>query len=64
MMIEKANESQTIATAAPGEVREAVLAAAPGNPALVRLQERLRAGGGTGETITSYDRMHHRHSRS
>lgn len=62
-MIEKANEPQTIATAAPGEVREAVLAAAPGNPALVRLQERLRAGG-TGETITSYDRMHHRHSRS
>lgn len=45
-------------------VKEAVLASAPSNPALQRLQARLKANASTGEAITSYDRMHHRHSRS
>jgi hypothetical protein len=45
-------------------VKEAVLASSPSNPALQRLQTRLKATASTGEAITSYDRMHHRHSRS
>ena len=35
----------------------------PKHPALSRLQAELKNAGGT-STITSYDRMHHRHNRS
>ncbi|MDX6406590.1 MAG: hypothetical protein QOH70_4045 [Blastocatellia bacterium] len=34
------------------------------HPALNRLQARLLASADTEAVITSYDRMHHRHSRS
>jgi hypothetical protein len=34
------------------------------NPALQRLQSRVLASAEASEVITSYDRMHHRHSRS
>jgi hypothetical protein len=46
------------------ELRSAVMRARPTNPALQRLQRRVLAGAEASEVITSYDRMHHRHSRS
>jgi hypothetical protein len=45
-------------------IRERVLNSSTTNPALQRLQARVLAGTQTSEVITSYDRMHHRHSRS
>jgi hypothetical protein len=45
-------------------LRSAVLVARPANPALQRLQQRVLAESEASEVITSYDRMHHRHSRS
>lgn len=45
-------------------VRERVLKSTTTNPALQRLQSRLLADAQASEVITSYDRMHHRHSRS
>lgn len=45
-------------------VRSTVLKSRSDNPALQRLQDRVRAGAQASEVITSYDRMHHRHSRS
>jgi len=45
-------------------VRDAVLRGKPTNPALQRLQTRVLQSADPGEVITSYDRMHHRHSRS
>lgn len=46
------------------DVRNAVLTGRTANPALQRLQGRVRAGAEASEVITSYDRMHHRHNRS
>ena len=46
------------------ELRTAVLSSKVTNPALQRLQGRVREGAQASEVITSYDRMHHRHSRS
>jgi hypothetical protein len=45
-------------------VRSDVLKSTTTNPALQRLQGRVRAGAQASEVITSYDRMHHRHNRS
>jgi hypothetical protein len=45
-------------------LRETVLKSSTTNPALQRLQGRVRTGSDASEVITSYDRMHHRHSRS
>ena len=45
-------------------VRSTVLKSTTGNAALQRLQGRVLAGAQASEVITSYDRMHHRHSRS
>lgn len=45
-------------------VRETVLKSSTANPALQRLQGRVLAETQASEVITSYDRMHHRHSRS
>ncbi|RUR71099.1 hypothetical protein EJP67_28995 [Variovorax guangxiensis] len=45
-------------------VRDAVLRGKPTNPALQRLQARVLQNADPSEVITSYDRMHHRHSRS
>lgn len=45
-------------------VRENVLKSSTTNPALQRLKGRVLAGTQASEVITSYDRMHHRHSRS
>jgi hypothetical protein len=44
--------------------RNAVIGARPSNPALQRLQRRVLSEVPASEVITSYDRMHHRHSRS
>lgn len=46
------------------KVRSDLLKATTSNPALQRLQGRVLAGAQASEVITSYDRMHHRHSRS
>lgn len=51
-------------SAAATTLRSAVLGARPANPALQRLQQRVLAEAEASEVITSYDRMHHRHSRS
>lgn len=46
------------------DVRGVLLRDQPSNPALQRLKGRLLAEADASEVITSYDRMHHRHSRS
>lgn len=46
------------------DVRGVLLRDQPSNPALQRLKGRLLAEVDASEVITSYDRMHHRHSRS
>ena len=51
-------------SAASATLRSAVLGARPANPILQRLQQRVLAEAEASEVITSYDRMHHRHSRS
>ena len=48
----------------PEDIRSAILRDQPDNPALQRLKGRLLADSEASEVITSYDRMHHRHSRS
>ena len=45
-------------------VRSTVIKARSDNPAVQRLKDRVIAGAQASEVITSYDRMHHRHSRS
>lgn len=45
-------------------LKTAVLAAKSSNPALQRLEARVRGAVEPSTVITSYDRMHHRHSRS
>lgn len=51
--------------AAPNrDVRTALLRGRPANPALQRLQGRVLSQAEPSDVITSYDRMHHRHSRS
>lgn len=45
-------------------LRSDVLQAQVSNAALMRLQSRALASAEVSEVITSYDRMHHRHSRS
>lgn len=57
--------AQKIVVAEPGsDVRSALLRGRPANPALQRLQGRVLAQVDPSDVITSYDRMHHRHSRS
>ncbi|WP_448206440.1 YhhA family cyclophane-containing RiPP [Azospirillum sp. sgz302134] len=46
------------------DVRGTILRSDTANPAIQRLQARIRAGSDNGALITSYDRMHHRHNRS
>lgn len=46
------------------DLKTEVLRARPTNPALQRLQHRVLASAEPSQVITSYDRMHHRHSRS
>jgi hypothetical protein len=57
-------ESAEQATESSSELRGPLMRARPSNPALQRLQRRVLAGAEASEVITSYDRMHHRHSRS
>lgn len=56
--------SEAMVAEAPTSLRSAVMTARPENPALQRLQQRVLAEAEASEVITSYDRMHHRHSRS
>ena len=44
-------------------VSELLRSASSDHPALSRLQERLSSDAPVEASITSYDRMHHRHSR-
>jgi hypothetical protein len=46
------------------DLRTAVLRTGSNNPALQRLQQRVLKSSDASDVITSYDRMHHRHSRS
>lgn len=45
-------------------LRQRLLRDEPQNAALQRLKGRMLASAEPSEVITSYDRMHHRHSRS
>ena len=56
--------AQTAFAEPAGDLKTAVLRARPTNPALERLRGRVLAHADVCEVITSYDRMHHRHSRS
>ena len=56
--------AQTVASESGPDVRSAILHSRPTNAALQRLQSRVLAQAEPSEVITSYDRMHHRHSRS
>lgn len=56
--------SENVATATGHDVRAALLRGRPANLALQRLQGRVLSQAEPSEVITSYDRMHHRHSRS
>jgi hypothetical protein len=56
--------SDVMVADSPASLRSAVIGARPTNPALQRLQQRVLAEAEASEVITSYDRMHHRHSRS
>ncbi|MGX5805048.1 YhhA family cyclophane-containing RiPP [Bradyrhizobium sp. Arg314] len=62
------NPSQRDLSASPAtpnrDVRIALLKGQQANPALQRLQGRVLAQAEPSDVITSYDRMHHRHSRS
>lgn len=51
-------------TGTPEQLREAVRKTELQHPALERLRARVVATDETSTTITSYDRMHHRHNRS
>ncbi|MGX9147734.1 YhhA family cyclophane-containing RiPP [Mesorhizobium sp. 128a] len=53
-----------VAATANSDVRNALLRDKPVNPALQRLQGRVLSQAEPSDVITSYDRMHHRHSRS
>lgn len=44
--------------------RNDILHSEPSNPVLQRLKARVLASAEASEVISSYDRMHHRHSRS
>lgn len=46
------------------DVLEVLRDLTPEHPALARLRGDLIAGSTADQTITSYDRMHHRHNRS
>ncbi|WP_409514361.1 YhhA family cyclophane-containing RiPP [Brevundimonas sp.] len=50
--------------ASTASLRTTVLTTTATNPALQRLQGRVRQEAPASEVITSYDRMHHRHNRS
>lgn len=55
---------KTSSTESSQEIRAALLRGQSVNPALQRLKGRVLAQAEASEVITSYDRMHHRHSRS
>ena len=46
------------------EIRAEVLGSRESHPVLDRLRSKLGDDLSTGDSISSYDRMHHRHSRS
>jgi hypothetical protein len=56
--------SDVLASENTAIIRSAVIDSSPTNPALQRLQQRVLAEADVSKVITSYDRMHHRHSRS
>lgn len=62
--ISMSSTPQDAATEHARDIRSALLRDIPANPALQRLQGRILAQAEASEVITSYDRMHHRHSRS
>jgi len=48
----------------PSKVRQSLTKGQSTNPAIQRLRSRILAESDASQIITSYDRMHHRHSRS
>jgi hypothetical protein len=58
------NDVKADAKDAEGDERVEVLAGNSVNPVFQRLQSRVLKGAEPSELISSYDRMHHRHSRS
>jgi hypothetical protein len=56
--------AEVLVSESSASLRSAVIGARPTNPAIQRLQQRVLAEAEASEVITSYDRMHHRHSRS
>lgn len=56
--------AELVRTDEPSALKAAVLTAKTTNPALQRLQSRVLGAVEPSTVITSYDRMHHRHSRS
>lgn len=68
-MLNEANASPVAvmeeeATARREELGRMLKASAPQHPALNRVHAKLVASAETEVAISSYDRMHHRHSRS
>ncbi|HDS1738294.1 hypothetical protein NPS49_05725 [Pseudomonas putida] len=49
---------------APEAIRQRLTKGQSTNPAIQRLRSRVLTESDTGQVITSYDRMHHRHNRS
>jgi hypothetical protein len=69
-MLHEKNSSNTPAlaqekqTQSREELGQALKAAAPRHPALDRARTKLVSSSATEVSISRYDRMHHRHSRS
>jgi len=55
---------QATAMLTDDQMAEAWANATPDHPALRRVHQKLNQSSGAEAAITSYDRMHHRHSRS
>jgi hypothetical protein len=56
--------AELVRSGEPAALKTAVLTTKTSNPALQRLKSRVLGAVEPSTVITSYDRMHHRHSRS
>jgi len=64
MPIDKIVDEQSLQQLADDQLTEVWKHATPEHPALRRVHDKLNDSEGAAAAITSYDRMHHRHSRS
>ena len=58
------NNKLSVTKIGTSSIIEVVKNVAPVNPAVRRLHKKLNSSKGPEATISSYDRMHHRHNRS